>query len=333
MAVTIADVAHRAGTSTAVVSYVLNDGPRPVAATTRDRVLAAIDELGYRPNRPAASLRSGTTGLTGLVVPDTVNPYFATLARHLEAALDAAGTLAVMVNTGYDPARQATAVERLLTARVDGIVLVSADGADDPSAAAHEAGTPLVAVHHRPVGGLAPLVAADNDAAVRAAVSHLHEHGHNEIDFLAGPADDGPVAIRTAAWRATTNGRLWRCAYDRSAATRLVGELATGARLPRALLVATDEQAVGVLAGAAAHGVGIPHDLAVASCDGSPDTAFTVPPLTVTEQPFADMAADAVEQLGVAGGRPQPAQRARLVVRHSCGCPELAQSRRRVRSP
>ncbi|RTG29796.1 LacI family DNA-binding transcriptional regulator, partial [Serratia marcescens] len=81
--VTRADVARIAGTSVAVVSYVINNGPRPVAEATRLRVLAAIEQTGYRPNDIARALASGSTQTYGLVVPDISNPFFATLARAL----------------------------------------------------------------------------------------------------------------------------------------------------------------------------------------------------------------------------------------------------------
>lgn len=318
MAVTMADVARHAGTSIAVVSYVVNGGPRPVAAPTRERVLAAAAELGYRHNRVAAALRSGSSGLVGVVLPDTVNPYFAALGRRLEEALTAAGKLMVAANSGYDGQRQAVAIDALLGAQVDGLIVVSAPGAGDPAGLTAGTGTPLVHVHHRPPGSATTLVAADNEFGVAAAVTHLRGHGHERIDFLAGPTDEGPVGERVAAWRATgVPGDLLRSEYSRTNAARLVAALDTP---PRALIVATDEQAVGVLAACAAADIPVPGRLALISCDGSPETAFTVPPLTVVEQPLAEMAHRAVLHLL---GEPVPddSAAATLTVRRSCGCP------------
>lgn len=84
--VTRNDVARLAGVSSAVVSYVVNNGPRPVAEATRARVQAAIDKLGYRPNAAARSLITGRSDLLGLIVPDLRNPYFAALAQAVEVA-------------------------------------------------------------------------------------------------------------------------------------------------------------------------------------------------------------------------------------------------------
>ncbi|MGW6864839.1 LacI family DNA-binding transcriptional regulator [Streptomyces sp. NPDC054901] len=326
MAVTLADVARRSGTSTAVVSYVMNNGPRPVAPTTREKVLKAAAELGYRPNRIARALRSRTSGVVGLVLADASNPYFAALARHVERALESHDKLTLTGNAGYAPDRQQHLVERFLAAQVDGLIIVSGDGGSDVAAEAEAAGVPSVYVHNAPAGARTPAVAADNDAAVHAAVTHLREeHALREIAFLGGPQDTGPVGQRQEAWRRSAAGsedapRLLRCDYARASASSLVTDLAAEGRLPRAMLVATDEQAIGVLAAAFAAGVRVPQDLAVISLDGSPESAYTAPALTATRQPLQAMAEHAVDLLLHRTEGPN-APRADLVVRASCGCP------------
>src|SRR4051794_7921304 len=104
------DVARLAGTSPAVVSYVLNDGPRPVSAPTRERVLAAVAELGYRPNRVARALRAKRTRAFGLIAPDASNPFFAALARAIEDAAYADGYTLLVGNSADDPEREASYV-------------------------------------------------------------------------------------------------------------------------------------------------------------------------------------------------------------------------------
>ncbi|MEV0196509.1 LacI family DNA-binding transcriptional regulator [Nonomuraea sp. NPDC050691] len=320
---TLADVARRAGTSTAVVSYVINNGPRPVAAATRERVLAAAAELDYRPNRIARALRSRTTGVVGLVLADASNPYFAALARHVEQALERRDRLTLIGNAGYSADRQRDLVDRFLAAQVDGLVIVSAEGGDDVTDRARAAGVPAVYVHHGPSDGRARVVAADNHDAVREAVAHLRGHGHRRIAFLTGPHDAGPVAARRAAWEAAVAGDfgavLLRCDYSRAAAAHLTRRLAAADALPNALITATDEQAIGVLSGAGARGVAVPGRIAVISLDGTPESAHTAPALTVTRQPLEAMAEQAVELLS--GRDPGvPGARAPLVIRRSCGC-------------
>lgn len=139
---TLTDVARVAGTSTAVVSYVMNNGPRPVAAATRERVLAAAAELDYRPNRIARALRSRTTGVVGLILADASNPYFGALARHVEQALDKRGKLTLTGNAGYSPHRQEHLADKFLAAQVDGLIIVFADGGADVATQVKRAGCP-----------------------------------------------------------------------------------------------------------------------------------------------------------------------------------------------
>ncbi|MCX4850325.1 LacI family DNA-binding transcriptional regulator [Streptomyces sp. NBC_00893] len=320
---TLTDVARAAGTSTAVVSYVMNNGPRPVAAETRERVLAAAAELDYRPNRIARALRSRTTGVVGLILVDASNPYFGALARHVEQALDTCGKLTLIGNAGYSPDRQEHLVDKFLAAQVDGLIIVSADGGADVAAQAERAGVPAVYVHNQPEKGRALSVAADNEAAVQQAVAHLRSHGHTSIAFLAGPRDAGPVGRRRATWEAAlagTGAPLLRCEYSRAAAAALTGRLISENTMPAALITATDEQAIGVLAGAGAHGLTVPGQLAAISLDGTPDSAYTAPALTVTQQPLEAMAAQAVDLLLSGEAAPLTTLRAPLVIRGSCGC-------------
>ncbi|MFD8427958.1 LacI family DNA-binding transcriptional regulator [Streptomyces coelicoflavus] len=319
---TLTDVARAAGTSTAVVSYVMNNGPRPVAAKTRERVLAAAAELDYRPNRIARALRSRTSGVVGLILADASTPYFGALARHIEQTLDEHGKLTMIGNAGYSADRQQHLADKFLAAQVDGLIIVSADGGADVAAQARRAGVPAVYVHNEPKDGQFPTVTADNEAAVQKAVTHLRGHGHTRIAFLAGPHDAGPVGRRRATWEtalADPDAPLLRCEYTRAAAAALTGRLISEGAMPPALITATDEQAIGVLAAARASGLTVPDRLAIISLDGTPDSAYTAPALTATEQPLRSMAQEAVALL-LDGSSLQPSAHASLILRQSCGC-------------
>lgn len=312
MAVTARDVAARANTSTAVVSYVLNNGPRPVAAATRLRVLEAVKELGYLPNGIAKALRTSRTGLVGVAFPDAMSPYFSALAKDIESELQKAGKLTLFSNSETENSREEDVIAAFRSVQVDGIISVSSEyiTASDVD---------VVYVFNAPLG-IDPTVSADDDLAVRTAYEHLVSHGHSDIGFIAGLRDTGPVGVRTAAWRALRGGDVepFRSAYSFESAWALASELMAASSLPGAVIVATDEQAIGVLAAAHEGGVRIPDDLAVISMDGSPITRFTAPALTVMEQPTRPMALAAVQSLlGDAHADVIPA---RLVIRRSCGC-------------
>ncbi|CAI2095152.1 Catabolite control protein [Serratia entomophila] len=125
--ITRADVARVAGTSVAVVSYVINNGPRPVAEATRLRVLAAIAQTGYRPNDIARALASGSTQTYGLVVPDISNPFFATLARALQQEAFSRGRVLLLGDAGDDRQREYELINHLLSRQVDGLLYTSVD--------------------------------------------------------------------------------------------------------------------------------------------------------------------------------------------------------------
>ncbi|MCA0294811.1 MAG: LacI family transcriptional regulator [Actinobacteria bacterium] len=315
--VTYADVAREAHTSTAVVSYVLNNGPRPVSEKTRARVLAAAEALGYRPNRLPAALRTGKTGFVGVVVPDSSIPFFAELTRVAIAELGQRGLLALVGHAGLSGVGEAETIDALLSARVDGLV-ITAFWREDHAGLTTD--VPVVYVHHKPPSSSETLVPSDNAHATRLAVEHLRSHGL-EPDFWTGPDDEGPLGERLDSWRAgaAEGARLFRSPFSPAEASAVFRELVGAGQAPRSLVVATDQQAIGILSGAYEAGVRVPEDLALISLDGSPETEFTSPPLTVVRQPLHEMMRNAIAVLQDDGRAPEPAL-GRLVRRRSCGC-------------
>src|SRR5260370_949835 len=122
--VTREDVARRAGVSTATVSYVINNGPRPVAATTRSRVLSTIAELGYYPNELARSLRVKQTLTVGLVIPDLLNPFYTGLAHSLEDICFGRGYVLIVCSTNREADKERRFAELLRAKQVDGVVFL-----------------------------------------------------------------------------------------------------------------------------------------------------------------------------------------------------------------
>ena len=315
------DVARLAGVSSAVVSYVVNDGPRPVAAATRARVLDAIDKLGYRPNTAARSLITGRSDLIGLVVPDVENQYFATLAKAVEKAAAARGVRLVLGQAQPDYLPEL--VESLAGHQVDGIITATPPPADLINRTGRLT-FPLVKLSLDMSMDAVPSLSPDFYGGAQSAVRHLAEvHGHRRIALVTGGS---PMDVRERAWVDALHGlglqpdcrvhAEWSTPGGREAASRLITEHPDAT----AVFVAADQQAVGLISGLYAAGVRIPHDLAIASFDGSLTARFTVPGLTTVGVPFDAMATDAVaEVLGA------PAERrvypTTLIIRQSCGCP------------
>lgn len=327
--VTAADVARVARTSTAVVSYVLNDGPKSVAPATRDRVLAAVAELGYRPNRIARALRSRRTGIIGLVVPGTSDPFFVHLAHSVEAAASARGYLTLIGNSAFDAAREEALIAGFVDERVDGIVMAGLGQSHDLRSVLDGADVPIVFLHNRPGGMARPLVTVGNEEGAVTATTHLLEHGHRRVACLTHVDDMGPVGERFRGWRSALQERgvrvtkdlVVRSGVDRRSASEAAARWLVVPNRPTALFAATDELAIGVFHAASRLGLKLPDDLAVVGFDGTDEGATTVPELSTVAEPFEELGARAVEILLANGKQPSVTTLAtRFVPRRSCGC-------------
>ena len=328
-----ADVARLAGTSPAVVSYVLNGGPRPVSPETRARVLTAIEQLGYRPNGIARSLRMSRTMTLGLVVPDNANPFFAELARSIEEESFANGYTLLIGNAAENDDRQTTYVRTFLARQVDGLFIVPAHGPAGFLPDLQRAGTPWVCMDRQVAGAGAPAVLVDNRGGAYAATRHLIEHGRRRIACLAGPQDVMPATDRVAGWRdalAEEGVRpramsVWHVPFGRRAGYLAAREILTSAERPDAIFVASDEQALGALRAVAELGLGCPEDLAIVSFDGIPAAEYATPSLATMAQPFPELGRQALAHLlAQIGGETNAAEilPVSLVARGSCGCPD-----------
>lgn len=331
--VTRADVAARAGVSPAVVSYVLNGGPRPVSDGTRDRVRQAVAELGYRPNHAARSLRLRRTATLGLLVPDNINPFFAELAKAVEDEAFGRGYAILLGNSSDDRHREDAYLRTFLDRQVDGLLVVNVTNAAhlDPVL---ESGTPLVLLDRPPRHTRLPSVAVDNVGAAAAATRHLIEHGHERIACITGPRGLRASAERRNGWAAALRraGRAVDPTLEIAAPfSRAGGFDATLALLdahpaPTALFVASDLQAVATLHAARSRGVRVPDDLAVVSLDGTLESSYSQPPMTTIRQPTERIARRGLDLLLApdAAADQHTVVPYDLVVRRSCGCDTVA---------
>jgi LacI family transcriptional regulator len=324
---TARDVAERAGTSTAVVSYVFNNGPRPVAAATRQRVLEAAAELDYRPNILARALSAGRTYSLGLLVPQVRNPYFATLAEHLESYARQHDHLLLIGDSAGDPAQESAHIGSFIERKVDGVVLVSllVEPAIQRFATA---GVPVVALHPVPEGVTVSTLSIDYVAAAEASAEHLLSHGYRTLGAVTGPEDSpGTSEHRAGIERALSahpkaSARYVACAVSRFAARDAVRPWFKQKRPPRALYCATDEQAFGVLFAAWKAGLRVPEDVAVMGFDGTDECTVTIPPLASVRQPIEETARRAVDML-LDPSRADPVRHIldyELLPSTSCGC-------------
>lgn len=326
------DVARLAGVSTTVVSYVVNNGPRPVADATRARVLDAMRQLHYRPNANARALKLSRTNVIGLLVRDLTNPYFSELARNLQEYAHRAGYALMIGNAGHG-AEETVELQNLLSREVDGIAIygvhreetletITSSGARVVSLDWHLEQTPV------------PSVGIDDYGAARDAVQHLLEHGYTDIGLIAG-RDEGD--LREAAWADALAPHVsperleeLRAYEDFSlhGGYRAAERLLDSSHPPRAIFASSDVQALGALRALHARGVRIPEDVAVMSIDGTEASEFAVPSLSAIQLPLDEIAeyvAHALTSSDEAASRHTFAHT--LVRRESCGCVPTGEAR------
>jgi LacI family transcriptional regulator len=327
--VTRTTVARHAGVSTAVVSYVLNDGPRPVAESTRERVLRSIEILGYRPDAVARALKTRRTHTIGLLVPDNSNPYFAELAKAIEDAAYARGYALLLGNSDNDRQREKLQLAALRDRRVDGLLVIGTSADADLSDS--RADRTRVVLLDRVAGTLPyPSVAVDNRRGAYDGVRHLIQHGHRRVLCIAGPGDVPAAVDREDGWRAamdeaglSTEGLVTRRGFSRREGYDAARAVLTRTARPSAVFACSDLQGIGVLRACYELGLGVPRDIAVAAFDGTQESEFTSPPLTVVQQDIQAIAETGVSVLlsqEPAGEPVHVVAPCRLVIRSSCGC-------------
>lgn len=322
------DVARHAGVSTAVVSYVVNGGPKKVAPATQAKVQEAIRALGYRPNAAARALKLGSSQTIGLVMPDNFNPFFALFAHAVEEAAAAHGYSLLLANSASDPEKERGLVRNFAARQVDGVVLFSA--LDEPDFSELKAAEIPCVLLNRP--GTTPgfsSVGVDLGSGARLAVEHLIGHGHRIIGLAVGVHTSGAVDERYIGWRdALAEAGLPEGPVDYGKFTLDGGyhaakKLLAAAEPPTAIFVSSDVQAVGLLRAIHEAGLSVPGDVAVVSLDGTVDAEYSWPPLTTVAQPVQAMAEAAVNALldsrsgGPARQQTFPTE---LRIRQSCGC-------------
>lgn len=327
--VTRKDVARYAGVSTAVVSYVVNGGPKNVAPATEAKVRDAIRILGYRPNAAARALKLGSSETVGVIVPDNTNPFFSQLAHAVEDAAAELGFGMVLTNSDGSLAKERQNIRNLAARQVDGVFLASV--VFDPDLAELEASEiPTVLLNNAGSPPGFTSVGVDLEAGARAAVEHLIGHGHTNIGLAIGTNTGNQLDGREVGWLGTLrdaglpDGPMLQSQFSRPGGYEVGKRFLSMANRPTAIFASNDMQAIGILRALHEAGVRVPDDMALVSFDGSIDSEYSWPALTTVAQPVKSMAEAAVRAL-VGEGRGGELQHrvlpTELIVRQSCGCP------------
>ncbi len=308
MAVTQGDVALRAGVARKTVSNVIRDYPH-VRDEVRQRVWAAIEELGYQPNRAAQNLRTGRSGVIGLAVPELDVAYFAELARLVVEEAERHGLTVLIIQTVGDIVREQDALNGFGSQLIDGLIC-SPIASSSEDVRARTGGVPIVLLGEQLSSG-ANHVGIDNVAAARLATEHLLGLPRRRVGFIgAGAKADSQMAdLRLEGYRRALSsagvrfdGRLVQkvSGYHRHDGAEAVRRMLTenrGDDRPDGIFCANDMLATGAMRALHDMGLRIPDDLAVVGFDDIDEAQHSIPSLTTISPDKVQIARTAVSLL------------------------------------
>lgn len=292
----MADVARRAGVAIGTVSNVLNN-PGLVADDTRERVLRAIEELGFVRNNAARSLVTGRADTVGFVIVDLGNSFFVDLARGVEEELDEHDIRLLLANSDVDLAKQDSYISVFEEAKVAGILLAPLDAPLDSARAARTRGMPVVHVNW-PGDEDACGVVVDEELGGYLAAEHLLDQGLRRLAFAGGPFSLSAVAQRhTGAQRAVAEVAGARLETIETHSITVRGGYALGVEIssrptaerPEGLVSAADALAAGAIQTMQLAGMRVPDDIAVVGYDDNHFAQDSSIPITSVGQPGHEM--------------------------------------------
>jgi DNA-binding LacI/PurR family transcriptional regulator len=304
---TIYDVADKAGVSPKTAARIL--AGKSARVKNREKVLQAARQLGYVRNQHAANLRSGRTNMIGFIVPDIANPTYPKLFQtmHREALL--AGYQILLFSTAGQAAGEISALQACELNRVDGIILIAAEG--EPDLACDEIlqrliqrGCPVVVGGRKARNLPVDEIVLHNTKAVEKAVAYLIRTGHQKIAFITGQ-DNLASQERQAGYekalrkagrsidRRLISGGQFTAESGEEQVTKLLAENPD----LTAIMAANDFLAIGAMKAIRNAGKAVGHDVAVIGVDDIPLALLVDPPLTTLRQPYNRMALDTITRL------------------------------------
>jgi LacI family transcriptional regulator len=298
------DVAERAGVSVSTVSHVINN-TRAVSEKSRKRVLEAMEELGYKPNALARSLRRRKTNTLGMIVPDSANPFFAEIARAIEDASFAKNYSVILCNSEGDLEKQQAYTNVLIENRVAGILFVAAGVSTELVNDLRQRRVPLVVIDREVPGVEVDTVMTNHAEGGCLATRHLIELGHRRIACITGDSEVSPSAERVTGYRQALEER--GLPFDESLVIKGNFQYESGYEAtcqllsleppPTAIFACNDLMAVGCISAARECGLRVPDNVSVVGFDDVRLASFTNPPLTTVAQSKVEIGALATKML------------------------------------
>lgn len=312
---TVADVAATAGVAKATAARALGKYGK-VSKEVREKVAAAAEKLGYRPNDLARSMTTGRSSTIGILVGDIENPYFSMAVRGIADAVRDAGFSVVVTNSAEEIDAERDAIQTLLAKRVDGIIVSPAHCRDFAHLeGATQAGVPIVLMDRAVPELKTDTVTANDRAAAMEATRRLIHEGHRKIAYVT--ACDAPregtfweTGVRTASVRERIDGFLTVCrdagidkpennvtlgAKTHEGTCEMVRQLLTSPTPPTAILASDSKIGLGVFEVVRDLGLSIPQDVSMISFHNADWTRVTQPPITVIDQPVYQLGSKAAQ--------------------------------------
>jgi len=285
--VNIRDVAKQAGVSHQTVSRVINKSER-VTPETRRRVVAAIEELGYRPSRLAQSLVTQKTRTVGLVVADITNPFYFEVARGVQDTALEQGYNVFVCNTDNNPQGEKNVLNLLASQEVDGIIMATASSSDEELHAFADSYKPFVIINREINHPKASIINVDICKGAKLAIKHLIERGHTQIGMLSHKGHQPDDVRRVMGYRETlkTHQITPKDEWLVLTSPNLVGgyeatqELLNQNPNITAIFTYNDLMAIGALRGCHDMGLRVPEDCAIIGFDDIKFSAMQMPSLS-----------------------------------------------------
>lgn len=327
----IKDVADAAGVSTATVSRVLANKPH-VRQEVKERVMAVVNELNYRPNRVARSLRSQKSTIIGLIVSDIENPFFQQVSRAVEDAAHEMGYSVMLCNNDEDPDKEQRYLHLIRDENLAGVILSPTRQTADNFSETFKLNIPMVVIDRRVSNADVDNILIDNAQAAYTLATHLIEHGYQRIGAIFGMGSTTGRERREGFVRALKENDLQPSTdLIKYANPREKDGFNTTKKLlhltepPDAILTSNSLLAAGALLALREENKAVPADIAFASFDETTWAKLLVPALTVVEQPTYEIGRTATELLIKRIEDPSRSNRevtlkAKLNIRQSCGC-------------
>ncbi|WP_067727506.1 catabolite control protein A [Oceanobacillus damuensis] len=304
MNITIYDVAREANVSMATVSRVVNGNPN-VKPTTRKKVLATIERLGYRPNAVARGLASKKTTTVGAIIPDISNIFFSELARGIEDIATMYKYNIILSSSDQNKDKELQLINTMLEKQVDGILFMGGNISEDHIHQFKTSSVPVVLASTYDPTDTIPSVNIDYELAAYEATKHLIDNGHKQPALIASKTESSVNALKYNGYMRAlkesgieiNEDLLIKGEYAYQTGLSAVEKLLELDEKPTAVFVTYDEIALGVIHGAQDRGYSIPEDLEVFGFDNIRLATMVRPRLTTIVQPTYDIGAVAMRLL------------------------------------